>query len=440
MAHNSIITSGTITSTNVDPYQLKEHLDTKIRTVSPDATPLVTLSQYALRGPKPTGHKVIQMEYDEFDHFDYCSKVYAGKDTAGTGYERFALIKLEQPSRPFTKDDMYYSPQESFFIQKTAQNVEIVMTPTSSKWMGDNASTALALPVKLTNGDATAGAGTATVCIPGHVVVRVIEEEPFRNFTNSDVIYYGKTIKESQDIQIHSHQGNLIYNSNFVEHKEDGISITEDMKNWVQTKGGVDWEFQVEELAKNFKKSIEYTMMWGVRNIDFSDATRAKRTMAGLYHAIKTNVAVYNPSTITDFEEFFMNFATDMGFKTAPNGSKKMMLVGNRLLQRFNRAFKDYRRITNQVPSGKIGLDLDTYVLPGGFEIKLVRTDMLRMGTGFEDWGFIIDPKEIEMMVVKNFETRVWQKEGGRDYNLAIEWQGTIAWHREQVHALLKTA
>jgi hypothetical protein len=64
---------------------------------------------------------------------------------------------------------------------------------------------------------------------------------------------------------------------------------------------------------------------------------------------------------------------------------------------------------------------------------------MLRMNTGFEDWGFVIDPKEIEIMVNKNFETRAFKDPGGRYDHLMIEWQGTIAWHREQVHALLRT-
>jgi len=438
MAFNSVITRGPATTTNADPYQLKEHLDEKLRTVSPDATPLVTLSQYAMRGPKPRSHKVIQMEFDEFDHFDFCSQAQSGATLVSSGgYGRFARLKLDQPSRPWTNSDMYYDPQDILFIQKTGQNLEIVMTPTSSKWMGDDPSTALTLPQTLATGTGSDTVKVST-CTPGYVVVRVVEDEPFRTFTKSDVIYLGRTIKESQDIGRSSHQAHPIYNCNFVEHKETTFTMSEDMRNMVDTREAATWEFQVEQLARNFKKTIEYNFMWGHRKVDFTQ-NRATRYMGGLFDAIRTNVATYNPSTITDFEEFFMNFTTDMAFATTPNGNKKIMIAGARLLQRFNRAFKDYRRMTDQVPTGKIGINLDTYVIPGGFELKIIRSDMLRMNTGFEDWGFVIDPKEIEVMVNKNFETKAWQDPGERDYHLMIEWQGTIAWHREQVHALLRT-
>lgn len=428
--YKNIIRPGMRTSASIDPFRILEHVDQTIRRLEPDSTPLITLSQHALSGPKPTSFKVMQVEYDAFDHFDVLSDVTLGT-SVGSQYSRFALIK---PNRQSFGGTMFYSPQDTLFIQKTAQNVQVVMTPAQAMWLGDDATSVITIDAGLTG-------NTTTATKAGYILVKTVEDEPFRSFTSSDCIYLGRTIKESQDIMATPHQRDVLYNANFVEHMEAMIKMTDDQKTWVKTKGTVpEFTWQQQEMMAEFKKSVEYKLMWGKRHVDFTDPIRPIRYMNGLFHAIQTNVVTYNPNTITDFEQFFNNFLYDVAFRYNPNGYRKIALAGPRFLQKFNMAFRDFRRVDTMAPTGKVGLNFDTYVLPGGFELKLMRTDMLRMGTGFEDWLFVLDPKEIEIMKVKDFATRLWQKEGGRDWNLMVEWQGTVAWHREQAHAMLRTA
>jgi hypothetical protein len=45
----------------------------------------------------------------------------------------------------------------------------------------------------------------------------------------------------------------------------------------------------------------------------------------------------------------------------------------------------------------------------------------------------------MELRVVKDFNSRFYQNNDERDYKIMMEWQGTIAWHLEQSHALLRT-
>lgn len=425
--YNNIIRPGMRTSTSIDPYRILEHVDNTIRRLEPERTPLVTLSDYALSGPKPTSFKVMQVEYDAFDHFDYVTDV-----TAGTGnYTRFGLIK---PNRAMTGGTTFYSPQDTLFITKTAQNVQVVMTPTQALWLGDDATSVITIDNTLTG-------NTTTSTKAGYILVKTVEDEPFRTFSSSDCIFLGRTIKESQDIMATPHQRDVLYNANFVEHMEAMIKMTDDQKTWVKTKGTVpEFTWQQQELMWEFKRSVEFKLLWGKRHVDFTDPMRPIRYMDGLFNAIKTNVTTYDPNSITDFEQFFNNYLYDIAFKYNPNGTRKIALAGPRFLQKFNMAFRDFRRVDTMAPTGKVGLNFDTYVLPGGFELKIIPTEMLRIGTGLENWLFVIDPKEIEVMKVKDFATRLWQKESGRDWNLMVEWQGTVAWHREQAHSLLRTA
>ena len=56
-----------------------------------------------------------------------------------------------------------------------------------------------------------------------------------------------------------------------------------------------------------------------------------------------------------------------------------------------------------------------------------------------EHWCFVIDPKEMDLRIVKNFNTRLYANNDERLAKLAVEWQGTISWHREESMALLRT-
>lgn len=421
---------GLRSSVTIDPKNVLEDIDQKIRTLDPYATPLQTLGSMIGRGSKPNSHKIQVMQYHSFDNYDKCSAV-----TFGTGAEvRFARLTLDQISRPDVSNIMYYYPQDKLFIVETGQVVEVVMNPYSSITVGTGS---LAFP------NATLSGNSTTRSAPGTVVVRSVEPVAIKQFTTSDVIFMGRTIYESQKIEATSKQRDYIYDCNFVEHKEAVLTMTEDQKKWLKQKAGPpDWTFQQKEMMKEFKLDVEFNSVFSEREVDFSILDRPKRHMRGLYNAIRTNVAYYNPHTITDFEAMYSNFLYQQAFRYNPNGYNKMGICGGRFLYDFNLAFRDFRRTSDLAPGkiGKeVGLDLNTYVLPGGQKIALTRNEILRMDTPLEHWCFIIDPALMEWRIVKDYESRYYQAPDERDEKIMIEWQGTIAWHLEQAHALLRT-
>jgi len=409
-----------------------EDIDENIRTLNPEASPLYTLGQIFGRGSKPKSHKIQVIQYDSFDNMDFSDDCVLGSATNAV-FKRFARIKLTQPSRPTTSGSMYYSPQDKFYIVATGQTVICVMTPTAA--IRETESSYSTLPTAFTGGAST------SVCVAGYVVVQNIHPEAMKDFSTSDVVYLGRTIFESQDIEADPAQRDVLFDCNLVEHKEKVISMTEDQRYLVTTKGKVpDWTFQQRAAFKELKKDVDYTAFFSTREIEFKIPGLPMRHMNGLVNAIKTNVAVYNPATITDFEEMFSNFLFDMAFRYNPNGQKKIGICGGRFLHNFNKAFKDYRRTTDlEVKAKKVGMDIQGYFLPGGFNVGLTRSEVLRQNTALENWCFIIDPPEAEWRIMKDFKSRMYQEAKSRKDKLMIEWQGTIAWHREQTHALLKT-
>lgn len=434
MAYRNIIRQGTSTTTTRDPRMLMEDINDDIRTLRPEATPILTLSQYMPKGDKPKNHKVVQVQYHSYSHRDFASKLALGKDVNAM-YERYAVMTLDAPTRPDVADQMFYQPQDKFFVAKTGQVVEVWMTPMDSISMSVDSRTRFEI-------DAAVTGGTTSRTAPGTVLVRSVLPEPIKPFTSSDLIFMGRSIYESQKIEAVGHMRDYIYDCNFVEHKERVISMSRDQKEWVKThfKKPV-WDFEQTETMEEFKRDIENTYMWGVRGVDMTIPSRPKRTMNGLFHTIETNVAYYNPFAMDSMEKVISTFCFEQAFRYNPNGNKKIAICGGRFLYNFNQAFKDTRRTSGLNPSDKkVGFDIDTYVLPGGFELKLIPSDaMLGRDMGHENWCFVIDPKEMELKPVLPISTRFYQAPEDRDVKLMMEWQGTVAWHREQSMALLRT-
>lgn len=420
---------GIRSSTSIDPKNVLEDIDTQIRTIDPHATPLLTLSSAFSKGKKPRSHKIQVVEYHGRDQIDYCSSV-----TLGTGNNtRFAKLTLDMPSMPTTKDVQYYYIQDKFYIAATDQTVEVVMTPGAAASLGG---TELSLPTSFTG-------NTASRTEDGTVIVRNVERHPIQSFTTSDVYFMGRTIRESQDIEAVSRQRDLMYDCNFVEHKEAVLIFTEDQKKIIETKaGGLDWTFQQQQTFKEFKNDVESTLWWGERAVNLDHASRPTRHMRGMHHAIRTNVSAYNPMAVTDYEELFGNFLYDQAFRYNPNGYNKLGYAGGRFLFNFNKAFREYRRTVSLDPKdigSTAGMDLETYMIPGGMKVALSRVENLRQNTSWEDWCYIIDPSTIELRIVKDFQSRMYANNDERDIKAMIEWQGTMAHHTEQANALLRT-
>jgi hypothetical protein len=284
-------------------------------------------------------------------------------------------------------------------------------------------------------------AGVQTITAQGTIVCRTTDANPVMPFTNSYIIYMGRTIYESQDIAAYSKIRDFIYDCNFVEHKEAVLEMTEDQRYLIKTKNGIpDWNFNQEQTFKEFKMDVEMTAFFSQRQVEILQNGRAKRHMMGLIPSIKTNHAYYNPSTVTDFEDMFGNFLYQQAYMYKVGTMKKMGLCGGQFLWNFNKAFRQYRRTEGIAPTdvGSVaGLNLDTYLIPGGYEIKIARNDIFRMNTPMENWCVIIDPSLMEWRIVKNYKSREYALPTNRDSKVMIEWQGSIAWHLEQGHSML---
>jgi len=430
MAYSSRHRPGTRTSVTVDPLSLVADIDEKVRRLDPEAAPFQAIAKVIGRGKKPHSHKVQATQLHSFDHWDFCSSVTMGV-TVDANLSRFALMTLDQSSRPLTNDVMYYAPQDKFTILETGQSVMVVSTPRAA--------------LQVNGADATFDTGltgnTASRTSDGTVLVMNVEAAPLLDFTTSDVIYTGRTIKESQDIEAESHQTDILYDYNFVEHKEAVLIFTEDQKKWIKTTGKMgDFNLHQEETIRNFKKSVDYNAFWSERSVDFTDPMRPLRHMRGLFHAIQTNVSYYVPAAVTDFEMLMVNFLHEQAYRYNPSGQKKKLgFAGGRFLINFNDFFREYRRTGSLELDGKVKLDLDTYVIPGGYALTMVRNETLRQDTDAENWLFVVDPVQAEWAVVKDYESRLWSAPHERDVKYMIEWQGTIRWHLEQSHALLRT-
>jgi len=422
---------GTRTSTTVDPKIVLEDIDTKVRRLEPSATPIQTITSIIGRGAKPKSHKIQVMQYHAFDNFDYCSATTMGSTVAG--YERMARMTLDQASRPDVNASMYYYPQDKFLIVATGQVVEVWITPDAAiLYDGTNEVTC----------SATLTGNSTTRSLAGTVVVRNIEPYALKPFTTSDVIFLGRTIYESQPIEARSSMRDYVFDCNFVEHKEKVLIFTEDQKNLVETMGKVpDFTHQQNETILEFKKDVDLNLIWGERGVDLTVSGRPKRHLRGLFNTIRTNVSYYDPTTITDFEAMLSNFLFEQGFRYNNAGvTSKMGLAGPRVLFNFNMAFREYRRTTSLGEIGKkAGMNLDTYILPGGFQLAMARYEGLRQNTSLENWMFVIDPALADLKLVKDYNSRLWSNDNERDIKYMIEWQGTVAWHLEQCHALLRT-
>lgn len=421
---------GVRTSTSVDPKVVVEDINENVRRLDPEAVPLQVLSTQFGRGKAPVSKKIQVMAYHSFDNIDYCSAVTLG--AAGDGEQRFARLTLDQVSRPLTQGAMYYQPQDKLFIAETGQVVEVVITPTAAIKING---TELQLSTTIT------GTASATRSLAGTVVVRNIEPANILTFVTSHVVFMGRTIYESQLIEALGAMRDVIFDCNFVEHKEKTLEMTEDQRYLVQVKGiAPDWTFQQREMLMEMRRDVEYNAFFSERAVDMDQYTgRPKYHMRGLFHAIRTNVAHFDPLTITSFEDMFVNFMHEQAFRYNPTGREKIAMCGGRFLVDFNLAFKDYRRTSSLSDIGKkIGLNMDTYSI-GGNSLTLIRSEVLRQNTNMEYWCFVIDPSLAEWRIKKDYESKMYQLANERDLKLMVEWQGTIAWNLEQAFALLRT-
>lgn len=438
--NNKVRVANPRSSTSANPREIFEDISTDIRELNYEQTPLLTLASVLLkRGAKPKGTKIVQREYHNWQSLDKITTATMG-DATGESWVRYALIELAGLTRPETKASMIWQPQDKFYIHGTEDVVEVVMTPSAVKYLEDNQTHPELVPDSVA-GTGVTGTAMVSTCKTGCIVVKNIRPYALKKLTTNYVEFIGHALKESQDIESIGQQFDIMYNCNFVEHQEAVVTMTEDQYKWIQTKlSKPDWDWQVEKSWQKFKDAIEKNMFFGKRSID-GNGSRTELHMNGFMNTVKTNVAYYNPWQVTDYETMIASFLTDKGFRYG--NRKKFGLIGQNLLKNFNLSFKDYRRTSSINPKeigGMAGLNIESYMIPGGMYINLLMANNLfKPQTPMTDWLAIIDPEQQELRVVKDFETKDYTLPTQRDKKMMIEWQGSIAFHLEQHHALLKT-
>lgn len=420
----------TSTSTTNDPYIVERDIKKSLRTISPTLTPLYWLGAKLGRGAKPVSHKVEYVEYYETDPFDTITVNAVG----AANEERFARITFSNTSRPGVTGEFYHL-QDVIAIIQSNQTVEVVMTSSAAKKFNG---TELTLPTSITG-------NTTTRSAAGSVVVRVITPDAFRLKANdtADTMWLQRTIFEGQPVEAEGRIRNYEYDFNYVEHKEAIVKFTDDQL-WQRSRFGNDMiALDKTQTLKEFQMAPEHSAFLGQRAINLDNPGKPTRYMGGLLENIKTNVSYYNPTSVTDFETLVINFLHEQVFKQSVEGANnmtKLAFCGRNFLLDLNQSFQSFRQNTNV--SGdlkKVGMNVDTYVLPGGYTVSFTANDVLRKETPMGNWCFVVTPNLAEWRIVKDFSSKYVEESRARIKEWMTDWQGTITWEGEQAHALLRT-
>jgi len=428
MPDNYSFRRGMRTTETVNPDNVIPDIDDILYRSDPTKSQLSNILDQIPGGKEPKTKKVQVRLYNTFDPLDEITAITLG--TSGNGETQYARISMAQRSVRATTDDMFYQPGDTLALDN-GQQVMVVVTPTkflASALPGGDLSTALT-------------GNTATATAPGDIVVRNVDNAPIRTGNIQWVQYMGHPLYEGEPVQQSAIQRDVYFDANYVEHLERVMECTEDETKYIQMYGvKQDMQFQKEETLQEIKQDVELKYMFGTRNILQDIKNQPKHLMGGLLYFIRSNVMVYNPAAVVDWEKLIQDWMVQHVFRITPNGMEKTVFCGEIAHVNFMRAFRDYRRIelTNSKKMQASGLDVTTYKL-GSRTINLVDYRHFRLGTKWENWMLALDLPELEKRVKTNFTIREATLPTERVIRYAVDWEGTLACHREQSHAILRT-
>jgi hypothetical protein len=413
--------------------------------LSPGRAPWLSfINKFGLYGKPLTQPKAMLKKWDLRDIFSYCDTVVTGKSVADQ-WTAFALIKMTTPTRPNLQDDMLVHPQDHLIIQETGQQVEIMMTPTEQIRIADGyaASCFFSFP------DAFLTHGSTTASAAGTIVVKTVNNEPFKTFNHSQVINVGRSIHESQDIDPPSEHSDPIYDCNFAEHMEWGLQITEEMYNIVKTEGKMPYGIFTKEnkdLLLKAQQQVEYKILAGTMSVDTKNKDGIKYTMDGLLPKLESNIMYYNKNTVGSRERLLSTFIADCANakNIDPDGNdSKIYICGHDFYVGFNQDpnLQASRRLENDsgAITQELGFNINVYDI-AGYKATLLKSEALR--GKYSDWCFAIDPRMFKIRIFgnKNFTApKNYEGAKSRVKKIMIEWAGTTQIEHEQTCALLRT-
>jgi hypothetical protein len=428
MKYNNLGRPGIRTTVTTNPQAIQRDIDEKVRSLEPEATPLITMSRIIGTGAAPKSKKMEVMQHYAFDHYDEATSVTMG--ASGDSETRYCRLTLAQRSRPSVNGTMFYSPQDTFYLP-TGQNAMVVMTPDAA--LKENGS-----EITLTT---TISGNSTTRSLAGTIVVRNIEPAPLISFTSGTVVYMGRTIYEGQEIEGISKQEDVVFDYNYVETMEEVLTLTKDQTRFVKTYGSLnDLTFQQEQTLKRFKKSVHYKLWFGERAVDLKQKNSPRHHTRGIINSIRSNVTIYDPTQTDDFERLVSNFMGEQAFRHNPNGNRKVGYCGVKFLDNFDRSFREYRRSELNDKNPYPGFHVQKYDWQG-CTLTLVRDETFRQGTSRQNWCVVVDPLESQLCVVTDFKSGQWANNNDpRKLKYYWEWCGGIRHHREETSAILRTA
>ena len=423
---NNTSRTGVRTTQTRNPDTYKRDIDEKVRSLDREQYPLIEMNKLVGKGKAPQSKKMEVMLHESFDHWDEATSTVAGTSTEW----RYMRIAVAQKSRPQSNGNMYYQPQDGFYIPATGQNVRVVMTPDAAMVVNG---------AELTLGTGLTG-NTTTRSLAGTVVVENIEPSAIISFASGDILFTGRTIYESQNYEGLSTQEDVFFDVNYVETMDCILQVSGDQLGFYKSYGTIDdFNWQQEQKLRTFKKSVYYKLWFGERSWEVVQRDRPMITTRGIIKSIKTNVTIYEPTQTDDFERLVSNWMEEQLFRWNPNGKKKVVYCGSKFASNFNMAFREYRRSELSDKSPMPGLNIKTYDWLD-YSLKLVIDGTFATGTKLENWAVGIDPLESLLCVSKDFEQHDPTLANERDKKVAWTWQGGLRHHREKSSAILRTA
>lgn len=418
---------GTRTSQTQNPDAYKRDIDEKIRSLYADQFPLIQMNELAGVGSPPKSRKVEVMLHEGFDPWDRVTAVTMG--ALSDVESRYMRLSVAQVSRPQANGQMFYQPQDKFYIPSTGQTVMCVMTQNAAQVING-------AEWPLTT---TLSGGTTTRSLAGTIVVKNIEPAALIAFSAGEIVWIGRTIYESQNYEGISTQEDVYFDMNYVETKDIILRVSSDQMDFYERYGTIkDFDFQQREIIRRFKEAVNKSCWFGERAMDSSQTNRPMHHMRGLLKSIRTNVTMYDPTQTDDFERLVSNWMEEQLFRYNPNGNKKIIYCGSKFASNWQNAFKEYRRSDLSDKKPRPGLNIRTYEWLD-WQLMLVIDGTFRTGTRLENWAVGVDPMESQLCVSKNFIQHNPTMPNERDKSLVWTWEGTMRHHREKTSAILRT-
>lgn len=421
---------GIRTTQTVNPQDVLPDVDEILRRADPTLSQLETILDHLPSGKPPKAKRIDVRQYMSFDPLDRVTGVAVG--TAGNNEQRFARLAVAQRSLlATTPQNMIYQPGDKIVLD-SGQVCEVVATPVAQLQGLPQLSAALT--------GTTVGGNPP----PGEIIVRVVQPVAFNpNWTGGWLQFIGHTIYEGEPVQSLPWQRDVIYDYNYVEHIERVMECTEDETEFITLRGSAkDMQFQREETLYEIKQDVELLYMFGRRSYDMTIPNQPKLHMGGVLDFISSgNVMVYNPNAPNlNFEQLIRTWMTNQLFRVCPNGMRKTVFIGERLSDAFMQVFDSLRRIQadKQAVKNVGGVTISTYEFNGRI-IDLVTYRHFRVETPWSWWAVGLNLPALETRIKKKYQIRDATLPNERVIRYAVEWQGSLAVHLRDSHALLRT-